>query len=233
MQAGYRAVLFDALGTLVQLEPPWPLLRGILSSRHGIDVTEAEAKQAMRAEMAYYRAHHQEGCDDASLAALRRRCALVLHDEIPALAALSQEELTDVLLDSLRFTPFADAAPVLAELHGAGLRLAVVSNWDCSLKEVLSALGLAATLDAIVVSAEVGARKPAARIFQVALEQLRCEAGEALFVGDSLETDVLGARAAGVRALLLDRTGRVAERTDTEWVLSLTELVELVAQRQR
>src|SRR5881396_2651012 len=107
---GYRAVLLDALGTLVELEPPWPLLTRTLVARHGIEVTEAEAKQAMLVEMAYYRAHHQEGSDQASLADLRRRCALVLRERLPQTAAVAVDDLTEALLDSLRFAPYPDAA---------------------------------------------------------------------------------------------------------------------------
>jgi putative hydrolase of the HAD superfamily len=229
MQARYRAVLLDALGTLVELDSPWPLLRRTLELRHGIEVTDEDAKQAMLAEMAFYRAHHHEGRDEPSLAELRRRCALVLRERLPATATLSVQELTDALLDSIRFTPFQDAAPTLAELRAAGLRLAVVSNWDCSLRAVLGSLGLAAAVDAVVVSAEVGYRKPDPRIFKAALEQLGCAPGKALLVGDSLETDVLGARAAGLRALLLDRTGGAG---DAESISSLAELVALAAPRQ-
>jgi putative hydrolase of the HAD superfamily len=231
--SGYRAVLLDALGTLVELEPPWPILRRTLSTRHGIEVSEGDARQAMLREMAYYRAHHQDGSDEASLADLRRRCALVLRDQLPAAAALGADETTEVLLDSLRFTPFPDAAPALAALRGEGLRLAVVSNWDCSLRSVLAELGLAGAVDAIVVSAEVGATKPDAAIFQAALRELRREPGEAVFVGDSLETDVQGARAAGLRAMLLER-GRAAVTVapdDVERVYSLHDLVELIEAR--
>lgn len=229
MQARYRAVLLDVLGTLVELEPPWPFLRRTLAGRHGIEVTDAEAKQAMLAEMTYYRAHHHEGRDEPTLAELRGRCARVLAERLPAAAELSTEELTEALLDSLRFTPFTDSAQALVELRAAGLDLAVVSNWDCSLRAVLGGVGLAAAVDAIVVSAEVGVRKPDRRIFEVALEQLGCEPGKALFVGDSLETDVLGARAVGLRALLLDRNGRAAGGHGTDSIVSLAELVELVA----
>jgi HAD superfamily hydrolase (TIGR01549 family) len=230
--SGYRAVLLDALGTLVELEPPWPLLQGTLAARHGIAVPESQAKQAMLAEMAYYRVHHQDGGDQSSLADLRRRCALVLQDQLPQAASLSVEEMTEALLDSLRFTPFPDAAPALAALRAAGLRLAVVSNWDCSLRSVLAELGLAGAVDAIVVSAEAGALKPDAAIFLAALEQLRREPHEAVFVGDSLETDVLGARAAGLRALLLERGGAGAPGADgVERVFSLHEVVELVEAR--
>jgi putative hydrolase of the HAD superfamily len=229
--SGYRAVLFDALGTLIELEPPWPRLRRTLATRHGIAVSEADAKEGMLAEMAYYRAHHQEGSDRTSLAELRRRCALVLREHLPPTADLTDAELTDALLDSLRFTPYADAAPALAVLRGAGIRLAVVSNWDCSLRAILSELGLAGAMDAVVVSAEVGAVKPDPAIYHAALEQLRCEADQALFVGDSLETDVRGARAAGVRALLLDRLAAAGKVEDVERIFSLADLLELVEAR--
>jgi putative hydrolase of the HAD superfamily len=232
--ARYCAVLFDALGTLVELEPPWPILRRVLASRHGVEVSEADAREAMLAEMAYYREHHMEGADEAALAELRQRCALVLRRRLPAASGLSGPELVDALLDSLRFTPYPDAAPTLAELRRAGLRLAVVSNWDCSLRSILAELGLAAAVDAVVVSAETGSAKPDMRIFQTALEELRCQPQESLFVGDSLETDVAGARAAGLRAFLLER-GEQAQPgpADAERLFALTDLLELVLASSR
>lgn len=243
----YRAVLLDVLGTLVELQTPWPLLRAILKRRHGIDVSDDEAREALLAEMAYYRAHHHEGRDMATLAELRHRCAQVVREHLPATVHLSLEELTEVLLDSIRFSPFPDAAPTLAELREAGFRLAAVSNWDCSLRSVLAEMGLAAALDAVVVSAEAGARKPDPAIYRAALSKIRCRSEEALFVGDSLETDVAGAEAAGVRALLLDRAaaegvpgaaglgrgpGHGADAgVDVERIFSLSDLLELVGRR--
>jgi putative hydrolase of the HAD superfamily len=229
---GYRAVLFDALGTLIDLEPPWPSLRRTLERRFGVDVSEEHAKRAVLAEMAYYRAHHQEGSDAASLRDLRRRCARVLQEQLPATAAIELDALTEVLLESLRFTPFPDAAPALVALRAAGLRLAVVSNWDCSLRSVLSDLGLAAAVDAVVVSAQAGAAKPDGAIFAAALEELRCRAPAAVFVGDSLETDVAGARSAGLRAFLLDRSAGAGDQGDgVERIFSLQDLVQLVEPR--
>jgi putative hydrolase of the HAD superfamily len=223
-----RAVLLDALGTLVELAPPWPRLRQTLARRHGVEVSEDEAKRAMLAEMAYYRTHHQEGSDPDTLAELRWRCAGVLRDELPAAAALDRDELTDVLLDSIRFSPYPDAAPVLAQLRDVGILVAVVSNWDCSLPNVLADVGLGGAVDAVVVSAEVGVAKPDPRIFEVALERLRRDATEALAVGDSLETDVAGAHAAGVRAVLLDRTGAIPA-AGVEKVKSLSDVASLLA----
>jgi putative hydrolase of the HAD superfamily len=117
----------------------------------------------------------------------------------------------DALLGSLRFEPFDDACPVLLALRERGLRLVVVSNWDCSLEEVLAEIGLRPLVDAVVTSAEVGAAKPDRRIFEAGLAAAGCAAPEALHVGDSLENDVAGARAAGIPALLLDRSGPSGE----------------------
>jgi putative hydrolase of the HAD superfamily len=223
----YRAVLFDALGTLLQLQPPWPLLKRLAFARNGIDIPETSAKEAMLAEMAYYRAHHREGFDEPSLAALRSRCAQVVREGVPPLRELPLESVTELLLDSLRFEPFPDAAPALAVLRTARVRTAVVSNWDCSLPEVLAGVGLGGAVDAIVTSAEVGAAKPEPGIFEAALERIGSRPDRALFVGDSPETDVLGAREAGIAAVLLDRSAS-ADNESGEVIFSLAELPGLV-----
>jgi putative hydrolase of the HAD superfamily len=131
----------------------------------------------------------------------------------------------DALMGSLRFEPWEDAAPALVRLREHGLRLVVASNWDCSLPEVLDGIGLGALVDAVVTSAVVGAAKPDARIFEAALEAAGCAAGEAVHVGDSAEDDVGGAVGAGLRALLLDRSGTRGTGT----VTSLSELPSLLS----
>jgi len=83
----------------------------------------------------------------------------------------------------------------------------VVSNWDVSLTEVLEQLELAPLLDGVVTSAHVGAAKPAPQIFRAALALAQTDAAQAIHVGDSLEHDVHGARAAGLGAVLLRRDG--------------------------
>jgi putative hydrolase of the HAD superfamily len=114
-------------------------------------------------------------------------------------------------------------------LRDAGVRIAVVSNWDCSLPDVLAEVGLGGAVDATVVSAEVGVTKPDPGIFEIALERLRRQPGEALMVGDSLETDVAGAQAAGIPAVLLDRVGTAPPGAGVEKVESLSDVVSLVA----
>jgi putative hydrolase of the HAD superfamily len=189
-----RAVLLDALGTLIELDPPWVHLAEALDIDPGDRVVEA-----VRAEMRYYRAHSHEGRDPASLAELRDRCAKVLS------RALGREVSVETMMAAIRFRPYEDAAPALADLGSLGLRLVCVSNWDCSLPAVLAGCGLEGALDGVVTSAEAGARKPDPAIFRFALRVAGCSAAEAVHVGDTPEEDVAGARAAGIRALLLAR----------------------------
>ena len=176
----------------MELEPPWA---------HLAAAPGEPLERAFRAEMRYYREHSDEGRDPDSLAALRRRCAAVLSSE------LARDVSVEEMMAAIRFRAYPDAAPALAELHGLGMRLVCVSNWDYSLPDVLERVGLADELDGVVTSAAVGARKPDPRLFEAALAVAGCAADEVLHVGDTPTEDVEGARAAGIRALLIDRDG--------------------------
>ena len=191
-----RAVFLDALGTLVELEPPWEHLGAALD----IEVDE-RLVTAVRKEMDFYKDHSHEGRDAESLAALRARCADILSWE------LDREVPVATMMDSIRFRAYPDAEPALAGLRDRGLQLVCVSNWDVSLGEVLARCGLDGLMDGVVTSAGTGVRKPDPAIFAAALELAECSADEAVHVGDTLEEDVAGAGAAGIRALLLDRDG--------------------------
>jgi putative hydrolase of the HAD superfamily len=205
------ALLFDAMGTLVRLAAPAPALRLALAQRFGVQVTDEQARRAREAEIAYYRAHLHEGASATSLAELRSRCAEVLRGALPpscALHAVPAPELTEALVGALRFEAFPDALPALQAARARGQRAVVVSNWDCSLPEVLQRVGLASWLHGVLSSAQVGAAKPSPVIFEAALALAGCRADEALHIGDSPAEDVAGARAAGVAVLLLARDGR-------------------------
>jgi putative hydrolase of the HAD superfamily len=192
-----RAVLFDALGTLVELEPPWIGLREAL----GDDISEERLVRAVKEEMAFYKQHANEGRDADSLADLRARSAEVLS------RGLGQEVPVQVLVDAIRFGPYPDAVPALSDLRGRGLRLVCVSNWDISLGEVLERCGLMDHLDGAVSSAEAAAPKPDPAVLLAGCELAGCETSEALMIGDTPEEDTAAARAAGMRSLLVDRDG--------------------------
>jgi 2-haloalkanoic acid dehalogenase type II len=220
------AILPDALGTLLRLEPPAPRLADELG-RRGLAVEPAAAERAFAAEIAYYLEHHDEGRDQSTLAELRNRCASVLHDAL-GVPGLSLADARDAMLASIRFDPYPDAAPALRDLRDRGLRLVVLSNWDCSLREVLERTELATLLDGVVTSAETGMRKPDPALFEVALQVAGAAPGEAVHVGDSPGNDVGGARAAGIRAVLLDRDGRGGAAAGVPAISGLGELAAVI-----
>lgn len=195
--SGPRALLLDALGTLVRLEPPAPLL----AERLGIPL--ADAGRAVKAEIAFYRANIARGRDAAGLADLRRDCARIVRDQLGLDAPLDAVEAD--LLASLRFTAYPEVPGALRRWRAEGRRLVVVSNWDVSLHEVLEATGLRALIDGAVSSAEIGAAKPDPAPVRRALELAGAAPGEAWLVGDSPAEDVPAARAAGVEPVLVLR----------------------------
>lgn len=203
----YDVVLLDALGTLLDLEPPAPLLVAELAAR-GVRVTPEDAQRAMVAEMTYYRAHCDGAGDRASLEALRARCAGIVAAELGAPAAgLPLDEVRDALLASLRFPPFPEVVAVLSALRADGVRLVVVSNWDVSLHDALAASGLDALLDGALTSAETGTAKPDPGLLHRGLALAGGVAADrALMVGDTV-LDVEAARAAGCDAVLVARHG--------------------------
>jgi putative hydrolase of the HAD superfamily len=197
-----RAVVLDAMGTLLTFEPPAPLL----AQRLGVPLAAAE--RAIRDEIAFYRAHLHEGRDAASLADLRRRAAEAMR---PALQTdVDGAVLTAALLASLRFRAYPDAAPALRALRALGLRIVVLSNWDASLGERLAETGLAPLVDGAVASAQLGHAKPKRAAFAAALALVDVPPAAALHAGDSLREDVEGALAAGLRAVLVARDGASA-----------------------
>jgi putative hydrolase of the HAD superfamily len=224
-----RALMLDAMGTLLTFASPAPLLRAELRGRLGIDVGERAAEDAIRAEITFYRAHLHEARDARSLDAVRRACAEAMRPALGAPAADAPVELlTEALLASLRFEAYPDAAPALRRLRAAGLRLVVVSNWDASLPERLAETGLANLVDGALASAVEGSAKPDGAIFTRALEVAGVSAAAAWHVGDSVEADVAGALAAGVRPVLIARSGRAPEvPAGVPVVASLSELPRL------
>lgn len=218
-----KAILLDALGTLIGFEPPAPHLHAELRAR-GYDVTAEAAEAAIRAEIGYYRAHLDEGRDAASLHDLRVRCAGAME---PALPGIPRAVILDALLASLRFSAYPDSAPTLVALREAGIRLVVVSNWDFSLHERLAETGLTPLLDGALASAEVGAAKPDPAIFSAALQLAGSRPEQTWHVGDTPAADVEGARAAALEPVYIARDGVTLPGVRT--VRTLRELIPLAA----
>jgi HAD superfamily hydrolase (TIGR01549 family) len=110
------------------------------------------------------------------------------------------------------FSLYEDALPVLDELRGRGLRIGLISNGQRDLEEFAAHHAL--DVDAVVGSKSHGRVKPHASIFVAALDALKVGPEQTAMVGDSYEDDIEGARALGMRAILLDRDGAHPEAPD-------------------
>jgi putative hydrolase of the HAD superfamily len=139
---------------------------------------------------------------------------------------------TFVRLENYRV--YEDTVPALELLHRSGLTLAVISNWEDWLEQLMASLNIQHYFKFAVVSGVCGLEKPDAAIFQQALEQAGVTPDQAVHVGDSLRDDVQGAEAVGMRAILIDRGDRTiiranpsGEPTEPEWPVRIRSLLEL------
>jgi len=123
-----------------------------------------------------------------------------------------------------------EAERVLGRLRAGGFGAGVISNSNGSVQGILEELGLARHLDFILDSAVVGVEKPDPRIFRMALDEANVAPAEAVYIGDLYSVDVLGARGAGLQAILLD-PGRVWGHVDCPVAGSLDEAVALALSR--
>lgn len=130
-------------------------------------------------------------------------------DGDPGLAERALGRLRDTFRRREAWEIYDDVVPALDALRRNGVRLGVVSNWDSRLPDLLRMLGLAEYFETIVVSHLEGLEKPDPAIFERALERMGGRARQALYVGDRPEVDLVGARAAGMDAVIVDRSGRL------------------------
>jgi FMN phosphatase YigB (HAD superfamily) len=189
--ADLDAVTIDAHGTLVTLQDPIPALTTALAER-GVERDRETVAHGFRTEVAHYTEHSATGRDEEGLARLQRDCARVFLDAVAA--DLDADEFAPVYAGAMHFDVLPDVVAALERLQSLGLELAVVGNWDLTLRRLLEEIGLAHYFRSVVHAAG----KPAPDGLLRALDELNVEPTRALHVGDD-EVDKLAARAAGMR----------------------------------
>jgi dihydrofolate synthase/folylpolyglutamate synthase len=198
--AGIQAVTFDVGGTLIE---PWPSVGRVyaeVAARHGVEVAaEALDRQFARAWAARKNFRHRRG----DWAELVRQSFAGLTPAPPSASLFAA--LYSRFATAAAWRIFEDVAPCLRELKRRGLKLGVISNWDERLGPLLRELQLDHYFDSIVISGPGGPQKPEAKIFEAAAAELHTRPEAILHIGDSASEDLAGARAAGLRALLLNR----------------------------
>lgn len=129
-----------------------------------------------------------------------------LRVQAPAEAAAAHAEQLWQLLGPASLRVFADVLPVLARLKSAGLKMAIISNWQCGLGHFCTELGIGDAFDHVIASAEAGCAKPQPEIFAEACRRLNADARTVLHVGDSIVDDLEGGRRSGLQVRLIDRS---------------------------
>ena len=217
-----RAVLFDVDFTLCRPGPELSAERyERIAARHGVTLDPALYEQAREAAVLNLKRHPELLHDDS----IWHRFTEEIFTGMGGPGDLASECATEIEQGwevSENFELYEDALAALEELRRAGLRIGLVSNGIRDLTEFVAHHRL--DVDAIVDSRSHGRVKPHPTIFEAALELLGVRAADAVMVGDSLEEDIEGARALGLRAILIDREERHPEVEDR-----LTDLLGLPA----
>ncbi len=204
-----RAVLFDVDFTLAKPGPDLgPDGYRRLGARFGLELDPARYAQARLQAVEHLERHPELEHDDEVWVAFTERIIRGMGGDADAAYACAVE-MTQAWEHSENFELYEDALPVLEELRRLGLKLGLVSNTGRDLDQFVRHHRL--VVDAALGSRAHGKTKPDPSIFRAVLDRLDVPAERAAMVGDSVEDDVEGARALGMRAVLLDREGRFPE----------------------
>lgn len=230
-----RAVLFDWGGTIVRDDSlvfgaPAAAVAGYVRKRLDYDLAPADFERAFQAVLPDYRPGETEAAPHLSRllgAAFTWLGLAVGASDVESCARLFFQESTHGV------SVYDDARALLASLRFRGYRTGVVTN--AIFPAVLfgpkvNELGLAGHIDTFVSSADVGLAKPNPGPFLKALAEIKVSPQDALFVGDTVATDIAGARAAGMRAVLLERTDRARDRSGYLVIERLTALNEILGE---
>jgi putative hydrolase of the HAD superfamily len=206
-----EGIVLDAVGTLIDPSPPVARAYADAALRQGVLVDEAEVKRRFGRHFRNDEVDEQRGPMVTDEAIEYRRWRRIVANVLPDVPDLDRAfaELWDHFGRPEAWRCFPDVGRGLLDLREAGFRLRIASNFDGRLRSVAAGLpDLAGFADELVISAEVGHRKPHPSFYLAACASLGLPPDRVLCVGDDPENDVLGPERAGLRGLLLDRDGR-------------------------
>lgn len=210
-----RAIFFDAVGTLLHPDPPAPLVYAAVGQRHGSRLTSSIIMDRFRVAFQRQEAYDlRQGLRTSEAREVERWRQIVaeVHDDVTDPDACFRDLFRHFSLpEAWRLE--AEAASVLTRLAERGYQLGLASNFDARLRSVVAGWPDLRPIRHLVISSEVGWRKPAPGFFAALCARVDLTPGEVLLVGDDCQNDYEGARQAGLHALLLDP---IAEATAAE-----------------
>jgi putative hydrolase of the HAD superfamily len=222
-----EAILFDAGGTLVRIDYAF-----VVEAAAGLGIAVSE-RALLCGEAAARRAIDASASSLGSVSGTDASRVPVYFENILRAAGLLEDTLAPVIRameaahaeSNLWRVPLEGVFETLRGLRARRVRTAVVSNGDGRIRAKLASLGLAEHLEFVVDSFEEGIEKPDPEIFHRALGRLGVAAERAAYIGDIYSIDAVGARAAGLRAILIDSTGAY-DAVDCPTIAGLPELLE-------
>jgi putative hydrolase of the HAD superfamily len=225
-----EGIILDAVGTLIE---PFPTVAHAYTEaalRQGIEIEAGEVKRRFHKFFRVDEVDEQLGPLATDEGIEHRRWRRIVGNVLPDLPDPDRAfaELWEHFGLATAWRAFADVGPALAALRRAGIKLVIASNFDGRLRGVVRGLpALAGSEDSLVISSEVGFRKPHPEFYLAACARLDLPPDRGLCVGDDVENDVRGPERAGLRGLLLDRDGR--QPPDVPRVADLTTVVQCLA----
>ena len=230
-----KAIFFDFYNTLCTWGQPLIARLQKIADRYGFEI------DAVRYAAARENLYAEASGSDPTMHALLETMQEIIESYYEFVKALGVQEhveqMTWELLQSEHSLFAANAArlyddtvPTLQHLREADFKLAIVSNWDTPLDPLTERLGIAHYFDIIVAShdARVRSAKPDPHIFNYTLEAVGVSAEETIHVGDTYEADIIGAKNAGIRPILIDRDNTQTGRWH-ETIQNLSQLPELLS----
>lgn len=206
-----EGLIFDAVGTLIEPNPSVALAYAAAARRQGVEIDTKLVKARFHQYFRDDEVDDQLGPMRTSESIEHQRWRRIVTKVLPELPDPDRafEELWDHFGRPDAWRTFEDVSPALEALERAGVPYLIGSNFDGRLRGVILGLtDLRPQADSLVISSQVGYRKPHPDFYRAACRSLGLPPERVLCVGDDPENDVRGPKRAGLQGLLLDRDGR-------------------------
>jgi putative hydrolase of the HAD superfamily len=210
---GILGIVLDAVGTLIRPVPSVAEAYAAAAARQGVVLPPDVVRARFQVHFGSDEVHGRAGPLSTDEATERARWRKIVAGVLPEVPQIDRafDELWEHFSTPGSWRSYPDVAPALRAFAAQGLTLCIGSNFDRRLRNVVEGLPeLSACGDTLVISSEVGFRKPHPSFYHAACVRLGLEPKRVLSLGDDPENDVLGAIRAGLSGMLLDRTACAA-----------------------
>ena len=217
-----RAVMFDAVGTIMFADPPVVDVYHAAAEQHGVSVSPAIIRERIASALVKHFAERTTSSEAIEASRWRTIVADVFERDGKAVAGIF-DHLWQHFAQPSAWRLFDDVPDCFSALIDAGYRIGIASNFDARLRQVCAGHPALANVE-IFCSSEVGFAKPDPRFFRAIEQRLNLTPPKLALVGDDVIADHQGATAAGWRSIFIDRNGQHGDA-----IASLAELPKLLA----